>query len=226
MQTFLKNAWTIFQKDIRLEKRTRESFSAMFVFAVLVLVTFNFTMTPDKEQILQLGPGILWVAFTFAGTLGLNRAFAAESENGNFQALMMLPIDKSSIYLGKLFSGLLFMLLMEVFVIPLFVVFFNLTLWSEIPWLLAICILGTLGFVATGTVFSAIAQNTRMREVLLPILLFPVAVPAIIASVEATGVILRHEPMADLIDWVKILAGYDIIIMTASLVTFEYVIED
>ncbi|MCB0832769.1 MAG: heme exporter protein CcmB, partial [Bacteroidetes bacterium] len=122
MQTFLKNAWTIFQKDIRLEKRTRESFSAMFVFAVLVLVTFNFTMTPDKEQILQLGPGILWVAFTFAGTLGLNRAFAAESENGNFQALMMLPIDKSSIYLGKLFSGLLFMLLMEVFVIPLFVV--------------------------------------------------------------------------------------------------------
>ena len=226
MTPFLKKVWTIFDKDFLTERRTKESFSAMFVFGVLVLVIFNFTMNPDTEQTLQIGPGILWVAFTFAGTLGLNRAFAAESENGNFQALMMLPIDKGAIYLGKLLSGCVFMFVTELFILPLFILFFNLSIFQEIPSLLLICLLGTLGFISTGTIFSAIAMNTKMREVLLPVLLFPVAIPSIIASVEATGIILRGETISEAMDWIKILAAFDFIIIVTSFLTFEYVLEE
>lgn len=223
---FFQKVWIIFDKDFLTEKRTKESFSATFVFGVLVLVIFNFTMNPDREQTLQIGPGILWVAFTFAGTLGLNRAFSAESENGNFQALRMLPMDKGAIYLGKLLSGFTFMFFTELFILPLFILFFNLSIWSEIPSLLLITALGTLGFVGTGTVFSAVALNTKMREVLLPILLFPMVIPALIASVEATGIILRGETLAEAWDWLKILAAFDVIVIVASFVTFEFVLEE
>lgn len=226
MMNFLRKVWVIFDKDFLTERRTKESFSAMFVFGVLVLVIFNFTMNPDREQTLQIGPGILWVAFAFAGTLGLNRAFSAEGENGNFQALRMLPMDKGAIYLGKLLSGFVFMFLTELFILPLFIVFFNLMLWEELPSLLLIAALGTLGFTGTGTIFSAVALNTKMREVLLPILLFPVVIPVLIASVEATGVILRGETLADAYDWLKILGAFDVIIIAASFVTFEYVLEE
>jgi heme exporter protein B len=226
MASFLRKIWTIFEKDFLTQRRTKESFSAMLVFGVLVLVIFNFTMDPGSEQILITGAGILWVAFTFAGTLGLNRAFAPESENGNFQALMLLPIDKGAIYLGKLLSGFVFMFFVELFILPLFVLFFNLNIIQEIPSLLLICILGTLGFVGIGTIFSAVALNTKMREVMLPVLLFPVAIPAILSSVEATGIVLRGEGISQAFDWLKILIAFDVIVIVTSFLTFEYVLEE
>ena len=226
MISFLKKVWTIFEKDFLTQRRTKESFSAMLVFGVLVLVIFNFTMDPGSEEILTTGPGILWVAFTFAGTLGLNRAFAPESENGNFQALMLLPLDKGAIYLGKLLSGFIFMFLVELVILPLFVLFFNLNIFLQIPSLLIICILGTLGFIGIGTIFSAVALNTKMREVMLPVLLFPIAIPAIIASVEATGIILRGEGLNEAFDWLKILIAFDVIVIVTSFLTFEFVLEE
>ncbi len=226
MIRFLKKVWVIFDKDFLTERRTKEAFSAMFVFGVLVLVIFNFTMNPTLEQTLQIGPGILWVAFSFSGTLGLNRAFSAESEHGNFQALRMLPIDKGAVYLGKLMSGFVFMFFTELFILPLFILFFNLQVLAEIPSLMLVCAMGTLGFVGTGTVFSAIALNTKMREVLLPILLFPIVIPVLIASVEATGVVLRGESLAEAYDWIKIIVAFDVTVIVTSFVTFEFVLEE
>ncbi|NUM81057.1 heme exporter protein CcmB [bacterium] len=223
---FLKKIWALFDKDFLTERRTKEFFSAMCLFAIMVLVVFNFTIDPELEQTLSVGPGILWVAFTFAGTLGLNRAFAPESENGNFQALRLLPIDKGAIYLGKMLSAFVFMFFTELVILPLFIVFFNLRLSTEIPALLLTCAMGTFGFVAAGTIFSAISLNTKMREVILPLLLFPVAVPLLIASVECTAVILRGDPFSDTFDWLKIMGAFDIIIVIGSFLTFEYVLEE
>lgn len=226
MNTFFRIVWTIFEKDFLTEKRTKESFSAMLVFGILVLVVFNFTVSPGSQEIQDIGAGMLWVAFTFAGTLGLNRAFASENDNGNMQALIMVPVDKGAIYLGKLLSGAMFMFIVELFIIPVFVLFFNVNIWEQLPGLLLISILGTLGFIGTGTVFSAVALNTRMREVLLPVLLFPVTIPMIIAAVEATAVLLRGEPLSGAYDWIKILLGFDVTIIVTSFLTFEYILEE
>jgi heme exporter protein B len=165
------------------------------------------------------------VAFTFAGILGLNRSFVQEQENNCIQGLMLTPIDRGAIYLGKFLGNLLFMTLMELVALPLFVLFFNLSLWEHLAALLLIMVLSTVGFAAVGTLFSAMSVTTRTREVMLPILLFPVVVPVIIAAVKATGKILGGKDLVDIISWVKMLAGFDIIFLVVCFLTFEYVVE-
>jgi len=222
----LSKIQTLVAKDLLTERRTKEFFSATLIFSILVLVIFNFAIDTGREMALAVGPGVLWVAFSFSGTLGLNRAFAPENENGNLQALAMLPIDKGLIYISKMLSASMFMMLTELLIIPLFILFFNLSLWEEIPGLILVCVLGTLGFVGAGTTFSAVALNTKMREVILPLLLFPVTIPILIASVEATGTVLRGEGLTAAYDWMKILIAFDVIIVISSFLTFEYVLEE
>lgn len=221
-----RTIFTVLQKDLWIERQTRESLTTMLVFSIIVLVVFNFTVDPGLEEVLRVGPGVLWVAFLFAGNLGLTRTFASESENGNIQALIMTPVDKGFIFLGKLSGAFLFMFTVEMILLPLFVVFFNLTFSAAILKLIGICFLGTVGFTTAGTLFSAIALNTRIREIILPLLLLPVTIPVTIASVEATAGLLRGESWADIADWIKLLAAFDVIMLVGSFLTFEHVLTE
>ena len=221
----------ILRKDVRTEVRTRQMISSMFVFAVLVLLVFNFTLLLDEVRAIELGPGILWVAFVFAATLGLNRSFAIEGENRCLSGLMLAPAPRSAIYFGKLLSNVLFMIAMEIFVLPLFVVFFNLSLWelltpSELATFFLVLVLGTVGYAAVGTILAGVAANTTMREVLLPVLLFPVSVPIVIGAAEATRLLFDENPDTTPWIWIRVLLVFTVVFLVVSWLTFEYVIEE
>lgn len=223
----MSKIFLILWKDVLTELRTRELFSAMFVFALLMVVIFNFAFeTAPRESILQAAPGLLWVAFTFAGVLGLNRSIAIERENMSIQALMLAPVDRGTLYLGKMLGNFIFMLVSELLIIPLFAVLYNYSFAERLGQFLVIVILGTLGFASVGTIFSAIAVNTKMRDVLLPILFLPVIVPVLIGAVETSVRTLAGEPWRGMMDWFKVLAVFDVIFITASYLVFEYVLEE
>ncbi|MDD5541988.1 MAG: heme exporter protein CcmB [Acidobacteriia bacterium] len=223
----LKKIARILWKDILTEFRTREMFSAMFVFALLMVVVFNFAFeNAPRDSILQAAPGLLWVAFTFAGILGLNRSNAIERENMSMQALMLAPIDRGAVYLGKMLANFLFMWISELLIIPIFAVLYNYSFTAHFWPFLLILVLGTLGFSAVGTIFSGIAVNTKMRDVMLPILFLPVVVPVVIGAVETSIRVLAGEPLRGMTDWLKILVVFDVIFITVSFLVFEYVLEE
>jgi len=178
-----------------------------------------------ERQIVQTTvPGALWVTIVFAGMLGLNRSLAVELDKGCLDGLLLTPVDRSAIFFGKALGNALFMLVVEVIVVPLFVVFFNVPLAQ--PWIAVILVLGTLGFAGVGTLLSAMAVNTRAREVMLPILLFPVAMPALIAAVKATGGAMAGLPMSEWQQWLNLLIVFDVILVAVSIMVFEYVVEE
>jgi len=209
-------------KDIRSELRTKDILTSLLLFSLLVMVVFSFAFEPGHPATRQAGPGLLWVAFLFAGVLGLNRSFVLEKDRGSLEGLLLCPVDRTAIYWGKLASSFLFMLAMEVVVFPVFVVFFNLPLL--VPPLLLIAPLGTLGFVAVGTLFSAIAVHTRAREFMLPLLLFPVLVPVVIAAVEATRSALEGAGLSG--GWLPLLLAFDVLFLAVSSLGFEFVVEE
>lgn len=222
---FLRKVGAVAWKDLRAEWRTREMFSAMFVFALLIVIIFNFALELRVTNARALVPGILWVAFTFSGMLGLNRSFILEKDRGSLEGLLLCPVDRSAIYLGKMLSNMALMGIVEAFVLPITFVLFNMS-FRTVPMLVAVVVLGTLGFAGIGTLFSAMAVNTRAREVMLPLLLFPVAVPLMIAAVKLTAGVLDGLAMAELSRWWQLLVGFDVIFLTLSLMTFDYVIEE
>ncbi|MDQ1300416.1 MAG: Heme exporter protein [Chloroflexota bacterium] len=211
-------------KDIRAELRTKDIFSSMFVFALLSVIVFNFSFELRVPAMKMVVPGIIWVAITFAGTLGLNRAFVIEQDKGSLAGLLLAPVDRSAIYFGKLLGNLLFMFVVEIIILPLVMIFYNLSLLT--PAHLLVLFLGTYGFAAVGTVFSAIAVNTRAREVMLPILLFPVLLPVLIAGVKMTGALLDGEALSTLGNWLQIVAVYDVGFTVVAYLTFGYVMEE
>jgi len=216
---------TILWKDLRIELRTREAVSGAFVFCVLTLVIFNFALDFNTAEARRLAAGFFWVAFAFGGVLALNRSFALEKESDCARALMLAPIDRWSIFAGKFFANVIFMFLIEMFVLPLFIIFFDVSVDARALGLLVlIFILGAIGFSAVGTLFSAVAANTRMRELLLPVLLLPVTVPILIAAVEATSYALGADIEPSL--WFKLLIGCDVVFVTACFMLFEYVMEE
>ena len=221
---FLRKVLAIVHKDIIAELRTKEMFSSMFVFALLVIVIFNFAFELRVANVKQVAPGVLWVTFTFAGMLGLNRSFILEKDRGCLEGLLLAPVDRSAIYFGKMLGNLIFMLVVEAIVLPIFWVLFNPPLFS--PALILIIVLGTLGFAGVGTLFSAIAVHTRAREVMLPILLFPIVVPLMIAAVKITGGLLDGQPLSEMRNSLNLLVGFDIIFLTVSYMTFDYVVEE
>lgn len=224
--------WAIFRKDLLIEFRTKDSLTSMLFFGIVVLVIFNFALGSLHDTIRSAVPGVLWVAFTFSGTLGLNRLFAAEKENGCLQGLLMISADRGAIYLGKMMAAGFFMLVAEVVIFVVALVLFNLTVWAEIPYLLVVFVVGTFGFMAVGTLLSAIAVNTRLREVLLPLMLFPVILPILINAVEATDIILNasNYEAADLMGALKlpltVMSVFAIVFGTISYLLFERVLEE
>jgi len=209
-----------------IELRTKDTLNSMLFFGVVVLVIFNFSLESLRESIRPAVPGILWVAFAFSGTLGLNRMFAAEKENGCLQGLLMVPVDRGTIYFGKMLAATVFMFISEIVIFVFTLVFFNLTVWGEIPYLALVFLIGTLGFTAVGTLLSAIAVNTKLREVLLPLILFPVILPILVNAVEATNIILNTTEYRSLRLPVSIMSVFTIVFGTISFLLFEYVLED
>lgn len=215
---------TVLWKDLRIELRTRDALSASFVFCVLVLVVFNFTLDLNSEEARRLGSGFLWVAFAFGGTLSLSRTFALEKADGCSKSLMLAPVDRGAIYLGKFLANVIFMTVTQVLILPLFIMFFNVAVASAIPLLLLIFLLGSIGLSSVGTLFSALAANTRMRELMLPLLLLPVSIPVLLAAVETTQFALGVNESAS--DWFKLLVVYDVVFVVASYLGFEFAMEE
>jgi heme exporter protein B len=224
--SYLRKISAIVWKDIVAELRTKEMFSAMFVFAVLVIVVFNFAfdLRVSGERVRQVAPGALWVAFTFAGILGLNRAFAAEKDGGCLEGLLLAPVDHTAIYFGKMISTVLFMLVVEALMLPVFTAFFGVNLFDL--RLIFIIVLGTVGFAGVGTLLSAMTAQTRAREVLLPILLLPVAAPVLIAAVKATSGILDGLTMAEIAQWWQLLLAFDVLFPAVAFMTFDFIVKE
>ncbi|MGH9445029.1 MAG: heme exporter protein CcmB, partial [Terriglobia bacterium] len=203
--------WTLFRKDLRVEWRQRETLASICVFGVLVVLLFNFAFTPTGEESLRLLPGVLWIAFAFAGILGFNRSFAAERQNACLDGLRLAPIDPGLIYLAKMLASLVFLAVAEVVIIFATALWYNFSFIPSIKWFVAIVFLGTLGYVGVGVTFGAVAANTHMREVMLPVLQFPVIVPIFIAAIEATSSALRGEPSGQFASWVRLLIVFSVI---------------
>ena len=222
MRTSLLAVMTILWKDVILELRTKDIVVSALVFALLVIVVFNFAITPTPQTVAFVAPGILWIAFTFGGVLGLNRSMALEREGGGLQALMLVPVSRDLIFFGKMLGTFLFMLLVELAVFPVFAVLYNFSLL--LPGLIPIAILATLAIATVGTLFSAIASNTRSREVMLPLLFFPVLVPAVVAAVEASTAVIQGSSPFD--RWIPFLIAFDAIFLVVCPFAFQLVVEE
>ncbi len=223
MKDFLLPILAIAWKDVLLELRTKDVLVTILIFALLVGAIFNFVFAPTEEMIGLIVPGTLWVAITFAGVLGFNRSFVLEKDKGSLDGLLLCPVSRDVIYFGKLLGLLVFMTAAEVVIVPVFAVLFNVSVLDiRLPLLV---LLATIGFAGVGTLFSAISVNTRSREVMLPILLLPVAVPVIIAAVESTRAIIEGSSLG-IGRWVQLLAAFDVIFLIVASFTFGVVLEE
>jgi heme exporter protein B len=204
--TFLKQVKALIWKELKTEFRTKEMLSSMLIFSFLVIVIFSFAFDPTDKDLQQVFPGIIWVAFIFSGVLGLNRSFVSEKKNNSLHGLMLCPADRSVIYFGKVITNLILMLIMEFISLPIFIILFDYSFNGSISKLILVVFLGTFGFVSIGTFLAALTANTRTSEVLLPIILFPVVVPVVIASVESTTAIFMGNKIVEVALWFKVLA--------------------
>ncbi|MCS7287307.1 MAG: heme exporter protein CcmB [Anaerolineae bacterium] len=221
---YWKSVGAIVKKDFLTEWRSREIFSSMFVFVMLVTLVFNFAFELRVEDVTKVAPGALWVAFAFAGVLGLNRSFILEKDKGCLEGLLLAPVDRSAIFFGKWLGNVTFMASVELLTLPVFSALFNVNLFR--PALFLVLALGTFGFAGVGTLFAAMAINTRAREIMLPVLLFSVSIPIMISAVKATGVILDNSPLSEASHWIRLMVVFDVLFTAISLLTFEYVLEE
>jgi heme exporter protein B len=212
-------------KDVLVELRNKETVSSMLLFGVLVLVIFNFAFEPAGAERALIAPGSLWVAFAFAGIIGLNRSLSMEIDNECLQGLLLAPLSRGDLYLAKVGSNFGFVMIAELIIIPVFVVFNNLRFDYKVAMVIGVAAIGTLGFVAIGTILSTISAGTRMREVMLPILQIPMTVPVVISAVEATSMIMRDETQGISFP-LSLLGGFSIVYLTVSYLVFEYVVEE
>ena len=214
-------------KDLRTELRTKQVLNSMLVFSIVVMVIFSLSLSDvlsDSSVIDRLAPGLLWIAFIFAGMLGITRTFASETENSCLEGLRLCPVDSAAIYTGKAISSMCLMLIVEIVTVPVFMVLFNYNI-PNIPVISIVILLGTAGFSVVGTLLSALTVNTRTREILLPVLLLPLLVPVLIPAVLATGKILAGEGIVQIIMELRLIAVYDIIFFTLARMLFDYTLE-
>jgi heme exporter protein B len=212
-------------KELRLEFRTREILTATVVFSLVVIMLFSYVIEPTAAESRRYGPGLLWIAFLFAGSLMLHPSFAREQANDTLDALRMTPISPFAIVLGKLLANFVFLSLTELVLVPVFAVMYNLSLAGIVWRLVLVLMLGTFGLVTTGTVFSAISAHARMRELLLPLLLLPFLAPMLIAAAEATTALFAEQPALDR-TWVSFLAGFDVVFFVATWLLCGFLIEE
>ena len=223
--SYARRAWAVARKDVLLERRSKETINALVFFALLLLFAFQFSLGPDRERLAQALPGLLWLGFLLSGLLGLGRTFLVERENDCWEALLLTPGDKSAIYVGKLAGNVLLMLAVELLLLVLFTIFFNVDVSHALAPLALIMLLGTLGLASVGTLFAAMTANVRARELLFPVLLLPVQVPVLLATVKATEGALAGEALSAYAHWLQLLGAADVIYLVAGVLTFEFVLE-
>jgi len=225
VKEFLRPVFLVTWKDILLELRSREVVIASMVFAIMVVVIFNFALNVTPETVDILAPGILWVAFVFAGVLAMSRAFVIEKDQGSLEGLLLCPVSRDSLYFGKMLSLFLFMTVVEAVLLPIFAVLFDFSAFSFT--LIGVILLATLGFATVGTLFSSIAVNTRSREIMLPVLFFPVITPVIIGAVEtSTGAIGSSVNVIGVGRWLQLIAVFDAVFLVLCPWAFGLVMEE
>jgi heme exporter protein B len=222
---FIKDTMAIIRKDLTLEFHTREVISSMLVFALLVVVVFSFIFEPGEHEQRRIAGGVYWMAMVFSGLLGLGKSMLTETSGGNLEALLLTPTSRNAIFLGKVFSNLVFMLALQAVMLPLFVILYEVNLLAD-PMMLAVILATTYGFVLLGTLFSLIASRSRTREILLPLLLLPVLVPILLAAIQATNAMIAEAELAEYIKWIRLIVVFDIIFSAISLVVFDPVVEE
>jgi len=220
-----RSAAILLAKELRLEFRTRELLTGTVIFVLVVIVLFSFAFDPTAADSRRYGPGLLWIAFLFAGSLMLHPSFAREQANQTLDALRMAPISAFAILLGKMLANFIFLAIAEIVLVPVFAVLYNVPLTGVAGRLALVLGLGTLGLVITGTVFSAVSAHARMRELLLPLLLLPILAPLLIAAVEATASLFAEQPALDR-TWLTFLGGFDIVFLTASWLLCDFLLEE
>ena len=224
MGALTRAAAAVFMKDLRLEARTRESLTAILAFSLVVAFIFNFAFDPSPQIVAVVGPGIVWVAYIFTGVLGMNRTFILERERGTLDGLLLAPVGREAIYLGKLLGALTLLLVVEALMLPVFLVLYDLSLLNL--WFIAIAVAATVGFAAVGTLFSALAVHTRAREVMLPLLFLPVVLPIVIGAVAGTGEALDGNGWSGVGRWLQLIVAFDIVFLVLSSWAFEFVLEE
>jgi heme exporter protein B len=223
-RAYLRAIGAVVWKDIAAELRSRELMGSMLIFALLVIIIFNFALELDIRTRETVTAGVLWVTFAFAGTLGLNRSMAVEKDRGCLDGLLLAPVDRSAIYFGKTLANLVFMLIVEAIVLPLYSVLYNVNLFH--PGLILVIILGSIGYVSVGTLLSSMAVQARTRDVLLPILLFPVVLPVIVPALKASNAFLQGFEMSEIWPWLNLLIAYDVVFIAVAFMVFDYVVEE
>ena len=221
----LRRVRAIVWKDLTTERRSKSGFNAVAFLGVLILLLFGFALGPDAEALRNAAAGALWLAILFAGVLAFNRSYQLELDGAALEPLLLYPAPRWTIFAGKLVANLLFVLLVEAIVVPVAIVLFQVR--APGGWLPAsgVLLLGSIVFVALGTFYASMASRSRAREVLLPLLLFPMLVPVLLASSEATSALLAGDPMQDAGAWIRLLAMFDVIFVVASFLVFDHVIE-
>ncbi|HLJ80121.1 MAG TPA: heme exporter protein CcmB [Ktedonobacterales bacterium] len=219
---FWSQVWAIIWKDLRCELRSRQVWIGMGLFALLVLVVFNFAFDLRVDNLVAVAPGALWIAFVFASMLGLGRTLSAEQDKGSMDRLLLCPVDRKAVYLAKLLGNVLFIFAVEIVAVPVFAVIYNIPIITGM--LIPVVLAGTIGIATIGTLFSAIAANTRAREVLLPLLVFPLIVPIVIGAVKATQALV--SPVSGDAPWLGLILAFDVIFLSLSALTFQYVVEE
>jgi heme exporter protein B len=222
---FLSQTWLLLKKDLLLEMRRRESLLTMFFFGTLLLFVFHFAFDMAPDQVAQMAPALLWLAFLFTGTLGLAQLFEGERGNHCLEALLLSPMDRGAFFLAKTCFNFVLMVLVEIVVIPLFWILFNLSSWDVVPYLFFVTLMGTVGFCVLGTLLSAATLNARGRELLLPLVLFPLMIPVILATIRCMEAILRNGELGSAVPWLRLLVGFDVIFLTVGLLIFDWVVE-
>ena len=226
MADILNAAWLIARKDLTIEFRTRSAFFSAVIFALLGLVIFYFAWDPTAVAVTDLAPGVLWVIFTFSGLLGLHRSFGVESEDHAIDGLLASPISREAIFIGKALANLIFVAAVQLIAIPALMLFYNLPLSDVAAPLIAIAVLAAIGLVAVGTLFSAMAVNTRLAELLLPMLSLPFFVPIVIGASQSTAKLLSGRPVAEAAAWIKLLIAFDIIFVAACTLAYPFTVDD
>ena len=224
---FARVVWLIVQKDLLVEWRSREILYTTIFFAVSCVLVFAFGFVREGQPLEDVGAGILWIAVAFAGTLALGRAFERERQSETLRALLLAPVDRPALYVAKLIGVMTLMTAVEVLIVPLVALLFQAPLFGHLGMLLALLVAGTVGFTAVGTMFAAMLARARSRDVLLPVLLYPMTVPVIIAGVRGTSALLQASPdPAVARAWLSLLLAFDVVFITLALWTFEPVMAD
>ena len=226
MADTLYGAWLIARKDLAIEFRTRSAFFSAVIFALLGLVIFYFAWDPTAVTVTDLAPGVLWVIFTFSGLLGLHRSFGVETDDHAIDGLLASPVSREAIFLGKAIANLIFVVVVQMIAIPALVLFYNLPLGHIAASLIGVAILAAVGLVAIGTLFSAMAVNTRLAELLLPMLSLPFFVPIVIAASQSTAKLLTGRPVAEVGAWLKLLVAFDIVFVALCTLAYPFTVDD